>query len=86
MDQKKQLLDINMKQFEIKGTEHEWSDALKLPTTSSYVTVKRLGEKRKQDVDSHFDTKDKSSNDNFDKNTKKNKGSKKSHGNKKSKK
>ncbi len=24
MDQKKQLLDVNMKQYEIKGTEHEW--------------------------------------------------------------
>lgn len=87
MNQKKQLLDVNMKQYEIKGTEHEWSDALKLPASSSYVTVKRLGEKRKQEVDSHFDAKEKSTNDNFDKNPKKKgKGSNKSQGHKKSKK
>ena len=41
MEHKKQLLDVNMKQYEIKGTENEWTDALKLPTSSSYVTVKR---------------------------------------------
>lgn len=41
MEQKKQLLGINFKQYEIKGTESEWVDALKLPTSSSYVTVKR---------------------------------------------
>ena len=41
MAHKKQLLDVNMKQYEIKGTENEWTDALKLPTSSSYVTVKR---------------------------------------------
>ena len=41
--QKKQLLDmkLDLKQYEIKGTENEWTDALKLPATSSYVTVKR---------------------------------------------
>ncbi len=58
MEQKKQLLDINFKQYEIKGTDSEWVDALKLPTSSSYVTVKRLGEKRKVEVDSHFKTTD----------------------------
>ena len=39
---KKELLaDFDLKQYEIKGNESEWSDALKLPTTSSYVTIKR---------------------------------------------
>ena len=41
MEQKKQLLGIDLKQYEIKGSESEWVDALKLPTSSSYVTVKR---------------------------------------------
>ncbi len=41
MEQKKQLLDVNLKQYEIKGTENEWTDALKLSATGSYVTVKR---------------------------------------------
>ncbi len=41
MYQKKELLDVNFKQYEIKGTENEWTDALKLPASSSYVTVKR---------------------------------------------
>ena len=42
-EQKKQLLSNNfdLKQYAIKGTENEWVDALKLPTTSSYVTIKR---------------------------------------------
>lgn len=42
-EQKKQLLSnsFDMKQYAIKGSENEWVDALKLPTTSSYVTVKR---------------------------------------------
>ncbi len=42
-EQKKQLLSntFDLKQYAIKGTETEWVDALKLPTTSSYVTVKR---------------------------------------------
>lgn len=44
-DQKRQLLGmtakLDLKQYEIKGTENEWTDALKLPATSSYVTVKR---------------------------------------------
>lgn len=40
-EQKKQLLGVDLKQYEIKGTEKEWVDALKLPTNSSYVTVKR---------------------------------------------
>ena len=38
---KKQLINnFDLKQYEIKGTENEWTDALKLPT-SSYVTIKR---------------------------------------------
>ena len=41
-EQKKQLLGVDLKQYEIKGTEKEWVDALKLPTNSSYVTVKRF--------------------------------------------
>jgi N-acetyltransferase 10 len=40
-NQKKELLNVDLKQYEIKGSEKEWVDALKLPTTSSYVTVKR---------------------------------------------
>ena len=42
-EQKKQLLSnsFDLKQYAIKGSENEWVDALKLPTTSSYVTVKR---------------------------------------------
>jgi N-acetyltransferase 10 len=39
---KKELMSsFDLKQYEIKGTENEWSDALKLPATTSYVTVKR---------------------------------------------
>ncbi len=41
MEQKKQLINVDLKQYEIKGTEKEWDDALKLPT-NSYVSVKRL--------------------------------------------
>jgi ElaB/YqjD/DUF883 family membrane-anchored ribosome-binding protein len=38
---KKQLINnFDLKQYEIKGTENEWTDALKLPT-NSYVTIKR---------------------------------------------
>jgi N-acetyltransferase 10 len=79
MEQKKQLLDINFKQYEIKGTDSEWVDALKLPTSSSYVTVKRLGEKRKVEVDSHFKTTDTvaEQDDQFDKKNKKHKFQKK---------
>ncbi len=56
MKKKNELLSsFDFKQYEIKGTENEWSDALKLPTTSSYVTVKRMGEKRKVECESHFD-------------------------------
>lgn len=39
MEHKKQLLGFDMKQYEIRGSEKEWVDALKLPT-SSYVTIK----------------------------------------------
>lgn len=79
MDEKKKLLGIDFKQYEIKGSEKEWTDALKLPVKSSYVSVKRfeiflvtfgifllyiyfvitifrMTEKRKVDVESHFDT------------------------------
>lgn len=39
---KKQLMsNIDLKQYEIKGSEKEWVDALKLPPNSSYVSVKR---------------------------------------------
>lgn len=39
---KKELMSsFDLKQYEIKGNENEWSDALKLPATTSYVTVKR---------------------------------------------
>lgn len=77
LDEKKKLLGIDFKQYEIKGSEKEWTDALKLPVKSSYVSVKRFGksffwamfvvfifllkcffrmtEKRKVDVESHFD-------------------------------
>lgn len=41
IEQKKQLLGIDFKQYEIKGSEAEWCDALKLPPNSSYVTIKR---------------------------------------------
>ena len=79
MEQKKQLLDINFKQYEIKGTDSEWVDALKLPTSSSYVTVKHLGEKRKVEVDSHFKTTETvaEQDDQFDKKNKKHKFQKK---------
>lgn len=79
MEQKKQLLDINFKQYEIKGTDSEWVDALKLPTSSSYVTVKRLGEKRKVEGDSHFKTTETvaEQDDQFDKKNKKHKFQKK---------
>ena len=40
MEQKKQLINVDLKQYEIKGSEKEWVDALKLPT-NSYVSVKR---------------------------------------------
>jgi N-acetyltransferase 10 len=42
-EQKKQLLSNNfdLKQYAIKGSENEWVDALKLPPSSSYVTIKR---------------------------------------------
>lgn len=39
--EKKRLLGIDFKQYEIKGSEKEWTDALKLPPQSSYVTIKR---------------------------------------------
>jgi N-acetyltransferase 10 len=55
MEKKKQLINVDMKQYEIKGSEKEWIDALKLPT-NSYVSVKRMAEKRKVDFDSHFDS------------------------------
>ncbi len=41
MEQKKQLINVDLKQYEIKGSEKEWDDALKLPT-NSYVSVKRF--------------------------------------------
>lgn len=40
--EKKRLLGIDFKQYEIKGSEKEWTDALKLPPQSSYVTIKRF--------------------------------------------
>ena len=40
-EKKKQLLGADFKQYEIKGSEKEWSDALKVPVNTSYVTVKR---------------------------------------------
>lgn len=73
LEQKKQLLGFDLKQYEIKGSEKEWTDALKLPV-SGYVTVKRMNEKRKVDCESHFDQKNEI-NDNFDKPNKKNKKS-----------
>lgn len=45
MEEKKKLIGIDLKQYEIKGTEKEWTDALKLPVNSSYVSVKRLNVK-----------------------------------------
>lgn len=42
LDEKKMLLGIDFKQYEIKGSEKEWTDALKLPVNSSYVSVKRF--------------------------------------------
>lgn len=42
MEQKKKLIGFDLKQYEIKGTEKEWTDALKLPATGSYVTIKRF--------------------------------------------
>jgi N-acetyltransferase 10 len=41
MEQKRQLINVDLKQYEIKGSEKEWVDALKLPT-NSYVSVKRF--------------------------------------------
>jgi len=39
---KKELMtSFDLKQYEIKGSENEWANALKLPATTSYVTVKR---------------------------------------------
>ncbi len=56
IEQKKQMLNtFDFKQYEIKGSEKEWVDVLKLPLTNSYVSVKRMTEKRKIDYQSHFD-------------------------------
>lgn len=41
MEEKKKLIGIDWKQYEIKGSEKEWTDVLKLPAQSSYVTIKR---------------------------------------------
>jgi N-acetyltransferase 10 len=42
MQHKKELLSgFDLKQYEIKGSENEWANALKIPAPSSYVTVKR---------------------------------------------
>ncbi|RNA32850.1 N-acetyltransferase 10-like [Brachionus plicatilis] len=65
LERKKQLLDVDLKQYEIKGSEKEWTDALKLPV-SGYVTVKRMNEKKSVDVESHFEISN-NKNDNFDK-------------------
>lgn len=40
MEEKKKLTGIDLKQYEIKGSEKEWADALKLPA-KSYITIKR---------------------------------------------
>lgn len=40
MEEKRRLLGIDLKQYEIKGSEKEWADSLKLPT-KSYITIKR---------------------------------------------
>ena len=53
-EHKRQLLDEDLKQYEIKGTDKEWTDALKLPV-SGYVTVKRLNDNKKVNIESHFD-------------------------------
>lgn len=64
-EHKKQLLDEDLKQYEIKGTEKDWTDALKLPV-SGYVTVKRMNENKQVNFESHFDISN-NQNDNFDK-------------------
>lgn len=42
MEEKRKLIGIDLKQYEIKGSEKEWTDALKLPVKSSYVSIKRF--------------------------------------------
>ncbi|CAF0885538.1 unnamed protein product [Brachionus calyciflorus] len=85
LEKKKELIGFDLKQYEIKGSEKEWTDALKLPV-SGYVTVKHMSDKRKVDYDSHFDSKEQN-NDDFDKpNNKKNKKNHHGHHNNKNKK
>ncbi len=55
IEHKKQMLNtFDFKNYEIKGSERDWVDALKLPLTNSYVTVKRISEKRKIDYASNY--------------------------------
>ena len=42
-EKKANILQLNdLKQYAIKGDDNDWSDALKIGTGSSYVTVKRF--------------------------------------------
>ena len=52
-EKKANILQLNdLKQYAIKGDNNDWSDALKIGTDSSYVTVKRL---ELDDLCSNFD-------------------------------